>query len=112
MTSRYDDTAIFRNDEEYYKELFDKRDVSLIRHYQTPILSYPTAEEVQRFSVVQHIWAVGDRYHKLAATHYKNPKFWWLIAWYNQAPTEAHLNLGDLVYIPMPLGRVLSAFGV
>jgi len=112
MTSRYDNRTIFRNEDEHYKEFFDQRRVLLIRHYNTPIVSYPSAQEVAAFSVVQHIWSVGDRYHKLAAMHYNSPKYWWLIAWYNKAPTEAHLNLGDLVYIPMPLGRVLSAFGV
>ena len=102
---------LFRNDEEYYKEFFDKRSVLFIRHYDTPIISYPTAAEVASFNVVQRIWSVGDRYHKLAAEYYDNPKHWWVIAWYNHAPTEAHLSLGDLVYIPMPIGRVLAAFG-
>ena len=112
MTSRYDNRTVFRNEDEHYKEFFDKRKVSLIRHYDTPILSRPSARQVASFTTVQHVWSDGDRFHKLASMHYKNPKHWWLIAWYNQTPTEAHLNFGDLVYIPMPLGRVLSAFGV
>jgi len=35
---------------------------------------------------------------------------WWVIAWYNQKPTEAHFNVGDVVYIPTPLANVLQYF--
>jgi hypothetical protein len=112
MTSRYDNKTVFRNDDEHYKSFFKKRNVSLIRHYETPRLYAPSSDQVNSITVVQHIWTVGDRYYKLAADYYKNPKYWWLIAWYNQTPTEAHLKLGDLVYIPMPLERALSTYGV
>jgi len=63
-------------------------------------------------STIQHVWATGDRYHKLSAIYYKNPKYWWLIAWYNQTPTEAHVKVGELIYIPMPLERALASYGV
>ncbi len=112
MTSRYDNRTVFRNDDEHYKNFFEKRNVPLIRHYETARLLTPSPDQINSLSVVQHIWTVGDRYYKLAADYYKNPKYWWLIAWYNQTPTEAHLKLGDLVYIPMPLERALSTYGV
>jgi len=112
MTSRYDNRTVFRNDDEHYKNFFEKRNVPLIRHYETARLLIPSPDQINSLSVVQHIWTVGDRYYKLAADYYKNPKYWWLIAWYNQTPTEAHLKLGDLVYIPMPLERALSTYGV
>ena len=112
MASRYDNRIVFKNENEHYKKFFKERSVLLIRHYNTPRISYPSQKQINNLSVVQHVWAVGDRYYKLASNYYKNPKHWWLIAWYNQAPTEGHLKIGDLVYIPMPLERALQYFGV
>jgi hypothetical protein len=112
MTSRYDDKIIFKNQNPHYKNFFKERGVNLIRHFETPIINYPEVSEIATLNTIQHIWAVGDRFYKIAGTYYKNPKYWWVIAWYNQTPTEAHLKLGDLIYIPMPLERALNIFGV
>ena len=48
---------------------------------------------------------------KLASKYYDDPTMWWVIAFYNQKPTEFHLKLGDLVYIPVPLETVLFYIG-
>ena len=48
-------------------------------------------------------------YGLLAAEHYGNPKYWWVIAWYNQRPTENMLNLGNTIIIPKPLEVVLES---
>ena len=34
--------------------------------------------------------------------YYGDAEYWWLIAWYNNKPTESHFKLGDVVYIPLP----------
>jgi membrane protein insertase Oxa1/YidC/SpoIIIJ len=47
------------------------------------------------------VWQTGDKYFKLADEHYGNPNLWWIIASYNMAPTEAHLDIGDIVYVPI-----------
>ncbi len=38
------------------------------------------------------------------------PRFWWVIAQFNQRPTEANCQVGDMIMIPMPLEAVLRAF--
>jgi len=61
---------------------------------------------------VGHIWTLGDRYYKLAHQHYGESQYWWVIAWFNKKPTEAHLSLGDVVYVPLPLSRILNLLKV
>ena len=108
MASRYETRRIAENTDPLYKELFDVRGVKSIVQYRTPELSHPTAEQIAELQVVGHIWTLGDRYWKLAFDNYGDVELWWVIAWYYQAPTEAHLNLGDVIQIPFPLERVLG----
>ena len=53
-----------------------------------------------------------DRLDHLAERFLGNATYWWVIAWYNEAPTESHLQIGDLIYIPLPLERVLKHYGI
>lgn len=91
-----------------HQDLRDVREVSWIRHYTTPIMT--TLTPVQRASLVktQHIWKTGDKFYKLASKYYGNPNYWWIIAWYNHAPTEAHVRPGRVLLVPLPLEKVIS----
>jgi len=108
MFSRYDDRIIMVNRHDRYKELFQQRGVKYIRQYNTATLRYPTENEIAALDVLGHAWAIGDRYYKLADKHYGDSRFWWVLAWFNQKPTEAHIDLGEVVYVPLPLERVLT----
>ena len=112
MTSRYENRDTIVNDSEIYKNspIFKNRRKNFIRQYKTANLRYPTEDELDRLSIVNHIWKVGDRFWKLANTYYGNPEFWWLIAWFNQTPLEGQLEIGDVVNIALPLDEVLSYF--
>jgi|ETNmetMinimDraft_21_1059911.scaffolds.fasta_scaffold619721_1 hypothetical protein len=121
MSSRYDDTIEFLNDEEIYKSYFRDRNrppgvyssgVKHIIHYETPVLRHPTEAEVAGLETTSIIWNRGDRFYKLAHEYYGSGKYWWIIAWYNRAPTESHVNIGDLVYIPQPFERIMQYLGV
>lgn len=94
-----------------YQELLDKKNIKLIKHYFTPSLKFPTAEELSTLTLISHSWRLGDRYFKLAHKYYGNSKYWWIIAWHNLAPTEHHLSIGTTIEIPLPLDRVLKMFG-
>jgi len=108
MGTRYDDRIILTNDSEEYAKIFRQRGVNLIKHYNTAKLAYPTPNDISSMQRVQHIWKVGDRYYKLAAEYYGIPTYWWVIAQYNKKPTESQLSPGDVIYIPLPLSRVLG----
>ena len=35
---------------------------------------------------------------------------WWVLAWYNEKPTESHFEVGGVVLIPTPVEEVISFF--
>lgn len=109
MAQRYDTRKIFFNKEPLYDEVFEERNVNGIRHYSTAILEYPTLRQMRDLVIKKHVWTVGDRYYKLAIQSYGDASYWWVIALFNQRPTEAHWKPGEVVEIPLPLERVLTA---
>ena len=93
---------------EMYREQIEARNVRAITHYASPTMIYPSVEQLQHVRQVKHVWKLGDRFYKLAEKYYKRKHYWWIIAWFNQTPTENHLVTGQLVRIPVPLDTVIS----
>ena len=110
MGIRYDARKMIANTADIYEEFRKERDVKKLTQYNTPEISGLTKEKRQTLRTVRHIWQVGDKYWKLSQQFYNDPDLWWLIAWYNQKPTEAHINKGDTVYVPLPLERILRYY--
>ena len=106
--SRYSNSSPFTNNASFYREFFNERGVSFIRHFSTGRLRHPTIPEMASLERVRHIWKVGDRFYKLAHQHYGDPTLWWVIAWFNKKPTEGHCETGEMIRIPLPLNRVLE----
>jgi hypothetical protein len=110
MPTRYDRRRVLTNTNELYEKTLEERNVSSIRQYSTPEMSYPSVEEIKSLTKVRHIWRTGDRYFKLAIEYYNSAQYWWVIAMFNQKPTEADLTVGDLIYIPFPLQDILRYY--
>ena len=109
---RYKNQTIFTNVNDAYKRYLKKtRGIEFIQQFNTPTFRHPEAEDLKNFNTIPHIWKTGDRFFKLADEYYSDATMWWVIALYNQAPTEFHLNLGDVVYVPTPLDTVLFYIG-
>jgi len=109
--SRYSNTPIRTNDEDIYQELLDKRSVKKIKQYLSPSMPSPSKVISKPHTTeIKHVWKTGDRFFKLAYKHYGDAELWWLIAWYNEKPTESEVLLGDVILIPIPLSMVLSAY--
>jgi hypothetical protein len=107
---RYDGRIIGRNEELSYSDVLQSKDLKFIDHYLTATLTPVEFETGLSFTRLQHIWTQGDKLWKLSEKYYGDPTYWWLIAWYNQRPTESHFLLGDTVIIPTPFERVLAAY--
>jgi len=111
LISRYNGRNIFLNEDNFYKELFSDRNINRIKQYVTPSFKQPSIRQITQLTRVSHIWKLGDRYYKLAYKYYhKRSNLWWIIAWYNQLPVETLLQPGDIVYIPLPIEKVMSMF--
>ena len=109
--SRYDHRHIFTNDEKGYKEeFFDRRDVKKIEQYDTAIIKYPSFQSFQDLDSISLVWGSTDKLYNIANEYYKDPKYWWVIAWYNRKPTEAHFLPGDTYYVPMPLDKAIDFY--
>ena len=109
--SRYTSRSKGVNKSKLWEKALEKRQVKSIRQYRTPIAKQPTEEELKRLSYTTHVWKYGDRYWQLADRHYADPKLWWLIARYNNKPTEGHVEIGDEIKVPFPLARALRTLG-
>ena len=110
MGIRYNNRTARENTEEIYEEFLEKRGVKNLRHYETPEFKPLTIENRKFVKNILHVWKIGDRYWKLASDFYGDPSLWWVIAWYNQKPTDAHVKIGDSIGVPLPLDRVLTLF--
>jgi nucleoid-associated protein YgaU len=111
MASRYKNRKIVKNRNELYETFLDERGMDSIRHYRTPIIAHPTSGQRRQLLHTRVLWKQGDRFWKLAAKFYGNSKLWWVIAWYNQKPTEASVEVGETLLIPRPLEKVLAMAG-
>jgi nucleoid-associated protein YgaU len=109
--SRYSRRELGLNDHEMYSKHFEDRDVRSIDQYATPEFMYPTDEQNKMISYTTHIWSSRDKYYILAQRYYGDPKLWWVIAQYNKAPTEQHLEEGQAIKVPYPLSSVYSYMG-
>jgi nucleoid-associated protein YgaU len=98
----------FSNVHPRYQELLVRKKLPVIVQMATPVTRDPTYNELGAITEIEHIWKTGDRLSKLAHTYYGNSEYWWVIARYNQAPTEGHLKRGMLLYIPTPINRALE----
>ena len=112
--SRYTSTEVKNNDDRDYKKVFSERygNKDFVRMLSTVEFDYPTFLQAKKFDYITHVWSMGDRYYKLASKYYGSPEYWWVIALYNQRPTEFHIKLGELIRVPSPLTEVLDSFGL
>ena len=113
--SRYNKIMPVNNIDEGYKKLYYySRGITGtgLRQYPSLNLQYPTTEQISGYTIQTETWGLGQRFYKLAAKYYGDPQYWWVIAFFNKAPTEQHIEIGQIVEIPIPLGNVLSDMGL
>jgi len=108
--SRYDSSKKATNDNEFYGEFFEERNVKSIEQFRTRSFPVLTSAVRRRFTSARHIWKMGDSYWKIASEYYGNPRLWWVLAWYNEKPTESHVKVGGILLIPTPVEEVISFF--
>ena len=101
VASRYENRLLRMNETVRYGDVLKKRGVKRIEQYVTPkFITIPSRlRNLIRYEIV--LWQMGDKYFKLANKYYGDPELWWVIASFNLAPTEAHLDIGDTVYVPI-----------
>tara|TARA_R110002020_G_scaffold266973_1_gene482039 strand:+ start:817 stop:1167 length:351 start_codon:yes stop_codon:yes gene_type:complete len=109
-SGRYDNRVIRFNRSDIYEDLRRKRGVKQLKQYLTQQLGKLSPEDRSEITTIQHVWKTGDRFYKLAHQYYNFSEYWWVIAWYNQKPTENHINIGDVIFIPFPPDLLASLY--
>tara|TARA_Y100000296_G_C5030354_1_gene184507 strand:+ start:133 stop:471 length:339 start_codon:yes stop_codon:yes gene_type:complete len=112
MASRYETKPIVYNATDQHRSVLEKKQKPFINQYPTPTLKTLTVKQTKLLHVSNHMWILGDRFYKLAYEHYGDSEYWWIIAWFNQTPTEHHVGFGDIIRIPKPLDRVLQLYEI
>lgn len=97
--------------EDHFSDHLHVRNIEHAIVHETPSFRYPTAHEIATLEMSRHIWSASDSLAKLAHTHYGDVTKWKIIAFINKKPTDAFFSVGDVVYIPKPLERVLELIG-
>ena len=110
--SRYNKYNPMINDSEYYTPLRKKRGVKLLKHLPTVTMFHPGAYMRASIPTNPLIWQYGDHFYKIANQYYGDPRFWWVIAWYNGYPTEADIKKGAVIDIPVNLEDALRVLGL
>ena len=109
--SRYRNRRTALNDDQFYQEVLEERGMSKIQQYTTPAFTRPTDELLDSIKYVKYIWTVGDRYWRIAERQYGDKSLWFIIARFNNKPTEAHIQPGDLIKIPTDVRLAMEVLG-
>jgi|TARA_Y100000289_G_scaffold65800_1_gene80245 hypothetical protein len=84
--------------------IHSRKDVDVVKTLERVFYPSPTETELrEEIDHVQRIFKSGDKMYKFAYDFYGDTDHWWIIAWYNNKPTDAHFKVGDTVYIPKEL---------
>ena len=108
MPSRYSPNTIFDNESDFYAPLRKTRNTNVIRQYPTQALRNPGVLVRSVIATNSHMWKYGHRFYNLANAYYGDRRYWWVIAWYNGVPTEAHLRPGDVIEIPVDIQAAIK----
>ena len=109
-TDRYQNTPFFINRLPLYENVLEERGVKQIAQYRTSTYTALTTAQKKSISEKQIMWQAGERLDKISSREYGDARYWWIIARYNNKPTDAHFEGGDTVLVPHPLGLIAGYY--
>jgi len=111
MISRYANRKIIRISDQSYSEIFERRGIRFVDVHEVAQFNFDP-DDLRGLTIEAHTWKDGDRFFNLAKRYYGSERLWWIIAIFNQKPTEAYANAGEKIFVPTPLEDVLAYIGV
>ena len=106
--SRYLRRSTGINQYEQYDDVLEKRGVKSIEQYRTPRQKYFDDDNIRKIDFIEYVWKDGDSFWKLAKRFLGGSRNWWVIASINKKPTEAHLEIGEVIKVPTSLAQALQ----
>ena len=96
-------------DSKHREPIFQRKYLTEVVQTATLRLNEPTEEELRNdLNYVEKIFSIGDKMYKYAHEVYGSTEYWWVIAWFNNKPTEHLLKAGDTIKIPISLSDALQ----
>ena len=106
--SRYNKNKVINNN----SPLANSRGANSISHYGLRPLKNLTVSERTQVVSISHMWSPRDKLYNLSYKYYGDPRYWWVIAWYNGKPTEADFYSGEVIEIPTSIEQILNLLEV
>jgi len=91
-----------------FKQIKERRGRDIISLYSTPKFNRLTDFDLSALDYESHIWSRGDNFYKLAHEFYGDPAYWWVVALFNNAPTEQHIKIGEEIFVPREMESVAA----
>lgn len=110
--SRYRKQRLISNASSAYREIFKDRGMRMIHHFSFEKFKELKIMDLPGISLEIHVWERSDKFYKLAARHYGDSQYWWVIAFFNNTPLETDVKLGQRIVIPTPLDIILDALEI
>jgi len=95
-----------------YDYLFENRDVRVVYTIAMKQMNEMTDADRASISTRRYTWRTSDRYWQVAERFYGDPRMWFVIAYYNKAPTEFHLSNGQDILVPSNPRIILEKLGL
>tara|TARA_R100000030_G_scaffold55246_1_gene41600 strand:+ start:124 stop:471 length:348 start_codon:yes stop_codon:yes gene_type:complete len=106
---RYQFRNEIQNNSKFYANKLKSLGIKSITQYVTPRFRSLTEEERGAINTETVYWKINTKFYKLAHEYYGDSKLWWVIAFFNNMPTDSHAKLGDVIFIPLNWQAVYNA---
>ena len=110
MPNRNDYRSVVINDTNLREKIHDRKFVDQVKILTRTPHNDISREEIREEWIFhkQEMYSLTNKMYRLAHKHYGSPDYWWVIAWYNNKPTDSHFAVGDPIFVPFPLDIVIS----
>jgi hypothetical protein len=113
MPYRYDSRSVTNISKlEMPNQIKTLRKINSVDIYLSPSYRLLSDGDLEAIDFETHTWSRGDKFYTLAHTYYGDARYWWVIAMFNNTPTEHHLKLGQTILIPEEPELAASLMGV
>ena len=107
MPSRYINKKVYKTTPRNLGDILKRRNLNNARILETIFLRPLTQEAMSGLEIRSIVWKKQFKLFKLAQRLYGDPKLWWIIAWFNQKPTDADYKPGDIIKVPFPPEEII-----
>ena len=108
---KYSTHKKYTNNFDSYRAILHRRGLKEAEYLNTPIMIYPSEDEIMTLKLAYEVWTSDSRVYKLSKKYYNDENFGWLILFFNKMGSEYNIKVGQTLAIPTPLDSILEMIG-